>query len=304
MDELLAIRLAAQDGVASAADLHDAGVCESSVRTAVRHGDLIRVRRGAYVLGALFRKAHPDRRYRLKVAAVLRTRPHDAASHHAALAVHDLPLFGCDLRRIDTVGTVAKTIARSGLVVHPVGGSQMAALDGVRAVAVADAIVQTTCTTGIRSGVVAADAAVRMRRCALESVSEAADRLGVRDAPRLTRLLGLVDPLAESPGESLTRVLLRTTGLRVRSQVRISDAHGRVARVDFLVGEKVVVEFDGEVKYTGNDPNALFLEKQREDWLRELGYEVVRVVWSDLADPRRLVARVRAAMTRAARRAS
>ncbi len=56
----------------------------------------------------------------------------------------------------------------------------------------------------------------------------------------------------------------------------------------------MVIEFDGRVKYGRGadevDPfghrragrDVLWQEKRREDTLRELGYEVVRVVWSDL----------------------
>jgi regulator of sirC expression with transglutaminase-like and TPR domain len=39
-------------------------------------------------------------------------------------------------------------------------------------------------------------------------------------------------------------------------------------------------------------------EKLREDALRDLGYEVVRVTWSELADPRGIAVRVGAALTR------
>ena len=43
MDQVLSIRLAAHGGVVAARDLHDAGVSEQTVRTAVRRGELIRV---------------------------------------------------------------------------------------------------------------------------------------------------------------------------------------------------------------------------------------------------------------------
>ena len=45
----------------------------------------------------------------------------------------------------------------------------------------------------------------------------------------------------------------------------------------------------------------LWDEKRREDRLRELGYEVVRVVWSDLDSPRELAARIRRAVERSRR---
>ena len=71
------------------------------------------------------------------------------------------------------------------------------------------------------------------------------------------------------------------------------------ARVDFLLGEKVIVEFDGLMKYAdAAGREALAAEKQREDLLRSLGYEVVRLTWADLARPKRVEALIRSAMRR------
>lgn len=90
-------------------------------------------------------------------------------------------------------------------------------------------------------------------------------------------------------------------GIAVTPQVTITD-DGFVARVDFLVtGTKVVLEFDGAVKYADADGrDALIAEKWREDRLRQLGYIVVRVVWRELADIKALEWRIRQALARAA----
>ena len=88
-------------------------------------------------------------------------------------------------------------------------------------------------------------------------------------------------------------------------QAWITDEDGvAVARVDFLFREHgTVVEFDGLVKYAEADGReALAQEKQREDRLRELGYEVVRLTWRDLADPALVRRRILAAFTRHAAR--
>ena len=71
-------------------------------------------------------------------------------------------------------------------------------------------------------------------------------------------------------------------------QAEIRDGRGRlVGRVDFLFREqRVVVEFDGRVKYEGADGrDALFREKRRVDALRSMGFKVVRLTWRDLDDP-------------------
>jgi very-short-patch-repair endonuclease len=74
--------------------------------------------------------------------------------------------------------------------------------------------------------------------------------------------------------------------------------------VDFLFRqERVVVEFDGAVKYGGAAQSgqlALVAEKRREDAIRRLGYVVVRLTWADLRNPERVGALVRAAFRQAA----
>lgn len=63
---------------------------------------LARVRRAAYVDARLWAAADAAERYRLGVLAIARTRPGDVLSHHAALAVHGLPLWGFTAERIET----------------------------------------------------------------------------------------------------------------------------------------------------------------------------------------------------------
>jgi len=116
-------------------------------------------------------------------------------------------------------------------------------------------------------------------------------------------MMALVDPRSESVGESRTRLVLVAAGLEVRSQVKVVDRGAILARVDLLVAGRVVVEFDGAVKYADDaSGRTLYTEKKREDRLRELGFEVVRVTWADLAHPEVVLQRVRAALVRAATR--
>lgn len=120
------------------------------------------------------------------------------------------------------------------------------------------------------------------------------NRWGVR---KLRAVLDLADSGSESPGETLTRLALVRGGLRPISQVRITTRE-RTYRVDLLLElERVVVEFDGAVKYEGlQGREALVAEKRREDALREAGYGVLRVTWREVvaADAtERLLHRVR-----------
>ncbi len=77
---------------------------------------------------------------------------------------------------------------------------------------------------------------------------------------------------------------------RPESQAELRAGHFGRTRVDFLfLAQHTVVEFDGKLKYgvpEGADPEeaglVVWQEKQREDALRDAGYEVVRVVWAEL----------------------
>jgi hypothetical protein len=154
----------------------------------------------------------------------------------------------------------------------------------------------------VRSGrSTSADAVVRQQgRARLTEALTGAPR--GNGAGRAALVARLADGTSESAGESRTRWLLHVVGLPApEPQAWIWGEGGFSARVDFLFrAERVVVEFDGLLKYgTVHDVTA---EKLREDALRRLGYEVVRLTWADLAHPERVHARVLAAFARSAAR--
>src|SRR5690606_26703193 len=120
---------------------------------------------------------------------------------------------------------------------------------------------------------------------------------------KVGRVIAMAEPLTESVGETRTRLILRDAGFAVVPQAEIRDGPTLLGRVDFLVDDCVVVEFDGLVKYAGSDgKQTLAAEKDRETRISWMGYEVVRVVWSELHDPAEIVRRVQEAKRRALRR--
>jgi hypothetical protein len=118
--------------------------------------------------------------------------------------------------------------------------------------------------------------------------------------------ISLLHPEAESPGETLSLSMFRRGGLPTPElQYRVDLPDGSVAYADFAWPDNGVLgEFDGKDKYLrtlrpGEEPgDAVFREKQREDRLRDLGWVVVRLVWSDLFTPDTTLARFRVALTR------
>jgi len=305
MDQQTKTRMAANGGVIGAAEIEALGPSPEDRERWVRNGRLVRVRRGAYVDAARWSDASVDERYRLTVMAVARSRGGDeVVSRHSALSLWRLPLWDVDRRLVVLSSDVEETATRSGLRVTPLRGLVAAErVDGLHVQAVADALVTTGSFT-VEGAVVAADAALRTGLCSPEDLEDARRRLvvGLRGRRRALRALDAIDGSSESPGESRARLVLMALGLPVESQHEVRDGSGRlVARVDFLVAGRVVVEFDGAVKYGGAEGHAaLVAEKLREDKLREMGFVVIRLTWADLARPDLIRHRIESALRRAA----
>lgn len=308
MDERLQALMGRQEGVFAAAEAGHLGVDDTQLRRALRREQIVRVRRGAYADAQLWRAAPVDERYRLTVLAVARTRPGDIVSHHAALALHGLPMWQYERTRIDLLTGIRQGVARDGLHLHPQMTTPAAAsVDGVSMTSVARAVVRTALTMGRACAVVAGDAALKQGLVTLaELVDEVAAVSPHQGRGRALTAVIDMDEKAESVGESRCRMVLQDLGFTIESQVVLRGHCGDfVARVDFLV-DGVVVEFDGRLKYRAGE-NAMdgvpapgevvWLEKRREDSIRRLGYQVERVVWDDLARPGLIGVRIRAAST-------
>jgi len=304
MDERLAAVLAAQDGVVSTADAARVAVSAVQLDGLARSGRLVRVRRGAYVLRETLASASPEQRYRLRTKAVLRSRPAlDAASHHAALLLAGVDTYRVDLDIVDLVSAVRSTRVRSGVRTHPSSGLGVEVVDGWSRVLLPTALCQVAGASGIVAAVASMDDALHDRRCTVGQLWSAVLQLPDHHRSAAGRAIDLADPASESVGETRTRLLLRDLGFEVVSQRVLTDGRRFVGRVDLLVDGVVVVEFDGLVKYAGQDGRrALAAEKARESAIVDLGYEVVRLVWADLANPAEVARRVRLALARAGRR--
>lgn len=125
----------------------------------------------------------------------------------------------------------------------------------------------------------------------------AARHRGARGIVALRRALQLVDPGAESPQETRTRLALISAGLPPpRTQIEVFDGGRFIARLDMGWPEwKVAVEFDGAQHWT--DPLQRTRDIDRIAELEAVGWRIVRVS-SDMLRyrPAVVVGRVRAAL--------
>jgi very-short-patch-repair endonuclease len=107
----------------------------------------------------------------------------------------------------------------------------------------------------------------------------------------LKRLLQFATNQCESALETIAWIAIhKAKFVMPQQQVIIKDKHDFIGRVDMywkLGSRKIVLELDGVMKYTDlNNTNALINEKRREDKLRRLGYEVIRMEWKDVKSGR------------------
>jgi hypothetical protein len=274
-----------------------AGYTDDEIRRMLRDGGLARVRRGAYVAGAV-----PEdivaRHVLLVRAALAQLSPDAVVSHVSAAAVFGLPVWGLPLDRVHITRDRPRTGARRGSRVHthstPLGADEVVLRDGVPVTSPARTVLDVARAVPFEQAVVVADAALNQRlvdRAALQRALDMPRRWPGLPAAR--RVLAFADARAVGPGESRSRVAILRTGLPapvLQWEVRRRD--GRfVGEVDFgWPRMRTVGEFDGRIKYgllvpPGQEPaDVLYKEKLREDALRAEGLAVVRWGWRDLSD--------------------
>lgn len=315
MNRQLANLAQSRFGAFTTSQARSCGYSDDAITQMLRSRQWCRLRRGAYIDRTSFDALDELGRHRALIGAVsLSYGDRVAVSHTSAAVLHGFAVWDQELSRVHLtrLDDGASRIERD---VHHHAGEVLAEHvvrrdDGLLVCSPHRTLLEVATTCGLEQALVTADAALhdgRVRHAELRELVDACRSWpGARNAGAV---VSLADGRAESVGETRTRLAMRDGGLPAPElQVEICDRFGElVGRVDFLFPEhNTIVEFDGKVKYDGTYEEAsatiLYEEKLREDRLRELGYEVVRLTWADLENPSRLVALVRRAFARASGR--
>ncbi|MGW6279418.1 type IV toxin-antitoxin system AbiEi family antitoxin domain-containing protein [Kribbella sp. NPDC055071] len=306
MNPKLSVRTGARGGWFTRADAMEAGYSQSELRRRLSAGQWRRLTRDVYVEPAAWPEDEPPwtrsaRLHRLMTRAVMaRLGPDVVVSHQSAAVLYGLPSWGLDLTKVHVTRTGGRPRSDDVAVVHRsrIELDEVTEIDGLRVVDAARAIAESACTSSYELGVVLGDAALHLRLTTPDELVGAADRQLYRSGSSAARAAArFADRLSESVGESRLRVLMANQHLPPPTlQAEIRDDDGRlIGRVDFLLCDRLIVEFDGVQKY-GEAQSAVLAEKWREDRLRARGYGVVRTGWADLDRPEATAARIRAAL--------
>lgn len=264
---------------------------------AAAHGAFVRVIRGAYVEAAYWAGLDFEGRHLTRMRAARLLDPSLVFSHLSAALLRGLPVVGGDLAVPHALGdplggSRSRTWLRRHLLARP---RQVEVIDDIPVTTLADTLVD------VAAGY-PPDIAVPVLDHALAQADVSREELlaGLADVPpsggavRGALSVRFADPLAGSPGESLSRVVIHRLRLpRPELQVRIEDGRGLVGIVDFFWPDhRLIGEFDGVGKYlreglaAGRDPGEIVMEeKRREDRLRATDRRVARWGWDAARSP-------------------
>ncbi|ALV47332.1 hypothetical protein MB46_01910 [Arthrobacter alpinus] len=287
--------------------LRDAGFDDRAVQRLVAATVLIRIRQGAYIRGSYWSQLSNDARERTTIFmhafGTLTSSPSGFVySHTSAARLHRLSLWKADaFVHVTQTRTPSSTGCDSGTLIHKAAlpSNDITQIDNMRATSLERTVVDCCLTMPYKQALILTDHALRLG-ASKEKRLEAASKLGRhRGVKTLRKVLAYADGRSESPGETLTRDLLRELLIEAPTlQYWINTRQGR-HRVDFAwVNKRVVLEFDGKGKYFDYRPTdeAVFLERKREAALLEEGWTVLRIEWKDLFNEVSLKARILAAL--------
>jgi hypothetical protein len=282
-----------QHGVAVASQLIAAGLGERRIATAVRRGQLRRLHRGAYALGEQWSKVTDETRHCMCLLAVQLTTPDAVGTALTAATGWGLPV----VRLPD-----APLVVRSSGLATAVGAhvQRRTLLDAevvrhcdLQLTTLALSVIDAVLATDLPGALITVDAALRRGVMLPELIAAAEARAPRFGRSHLFQALSAGDPGSESWLESLSRGRAIEGGLPLVLCNVVLRRGRRHVRVDLLWVELGVVgECDGKRKYDGLDKEGrgrsasevIWDEKRRHEWIEELGFEIARWGYPEVAD--------------------
>lgn len=262
-----------------------------------RSGQVIRARRGLYVLQDVWRDLSMQQQYAWIIRGLHAWRPELIFAGLSVIALYDIeyPFWLNEQQTIFLASTKAIGVAKTSKTryVHVTPSETL--FDKDRSMtSVTQALLDCAARFEFHEVLPMIDSALRKRlttKSALTQISKAVPAVETR----IGVLLRYADPRSENGGESLCRAIIIEEGFpapELQQEFRMQD--GRRYRVDGLYrlanGKAVVVEYDGMNKYTDDTMTGgqsirqvVHAEKQREQDLLNSGVsQIVRFDYKDI----------------------
>jgi hypothetical protein len=276
------------------------GCDDKTLRRLVHSGVLHRIRRGAYIDAAVWRRLDAVGRHRVTARAVLRTaHPSAALTHVSALLELGAPVWNVDLNEIHVTRTDGRAGRREAGVVHHRGELPQDDVEVVHGVPVsvpARAVIELSTTASVESVLVSANWLLHEKKTTREELARFAKQLECWPGSLRSDLaVRLTDGRCAWPGEARMSYLMWRHHLpKPIPQYEVYDEQANlVAVLDFALPEyEAFLEFDGAIKYDRlrregeTVEDVIRREKRREELVCLLtGWICIRITWEDLARP-------------------
>jgi hypothetical protein len=301
-EPLLARRLA---GIMTTDELLAAGRSANQIRTLVRRGTLMPLGRGVFAdaaKAAAFLGTGGDMEVLRLAAALAVLGPGAVVSHQSAARLRGISLLGHSPAEVTLTQCRDRGWkARTGMHIYAaeVPPEHVSSVWGLPVTTAARTAVDLARMLDFRAGVVAADSALRAKASKDDMRSVIVSCHRWPGLERAREAVEFADMRAESPLESIARVLFRDCGFPPPDlQVRLGGRIEPLARVDFYWQQyRTIAEVDGGLKYS--DPARAKAQLRRDSDLRAEGFEVVHFDWHDVTQaPARVAAVTREAFRR------
>jgi very-short-patch-repair endonuclease len=244
--------LARRGGAAPRARLIDDGFTDAGISAALRRGTVVRARPGWFVL----RDVDPRLLAAVRCGGRLACR--------SALALRGVWVLDDHALHIEVQRTSSRLKGMPGareqtITAHWRLDGRSLRADGAQPVASLIEALECLRQCGSFEDLVCAlDSALNLRL------------IGLARAEKVLAQTGILDRASESGLETLTRIRLARLGIRCRSQVSIAG----LARVDLVIGDRLIVELDGAQWH--DNPAQIARDRDRDAALTAIGFRLLR----------------------------
>ncbi|MFT4147354.1 MAG: hypothetical protein QM632_00955 [Micrococcaceae bacterium] len=277
-----------------------AGLSLQKIKSLKRKGTITTLVRGAYIDSATFAGLSQREQETLKVLACASSLyPRLPVSHTSAALLVGLDLYKFDkavhFRTAQRRDSKHKEIKLHFYQTPLISTYQ----DGVLITTIEDTILDCAQSLPFHEALVIADSALRKQLTTQDKLYTAFSLLSMRrNKNGMADVLENCTNISGSAGETLCRVALAKAGLKHPVLQQCFDTKSGTFYTDFYFPDKkLIVEFDGDIKYSGaygTPLDTIKQEKLRAEALADLGLRIVRFNWHEIHDPLKVINKLQA----------
>ncbi len=263
--------------------LLDTGVSGREITHLLKTQQLTKVRPGVYIPADLWKEALPSHKHIAEAQAAYLALNYTVFSHQTAALLWELPVLHIP-RNVHTYCTTEGRGTAYRVTKHPRLTEFVVPQTtkfGLPATSLEQTVLDCAKSLPLAAGVGIADGALH-RDCDVELLRASLLAATGWGASRARDVAKLMSAKSDSLGESLVRVLIAEHDLPMPQQQYRVFIGGKEYFLDFAYPDlKLVIEFDGLLKYTDFGPaeQSIIRERQREKALTNEGWIVVRLDW-------------------------